>query len=110
MKTRSNSFYDEQITVAWNRTGQLLHELTELGSELGNLEVAASTLTERARTFTPAPEKHGIYTSDPNVDSRDPNEPLAILRGKLRRMAEKLDEADALLKRRRETIRALVSE
>jgi hypothetical protein len=88
----------------------LLHELTELGTDIGNLEIAATALTERARTFTPVPEKHGVYTVDPNVDSSDPRERLAVLKAKLRRMAEKLDEADALLKRRRETIRALVSE
>jgi len=108
--TRSNSFYEEQITVAWNRAGQLLAELNELGTDLANLEVAEAALTERVRTFTPAPEKHGICTIDPNVDSSDPREPLAVLKARLRRMAEKLDEAADLLEQRQEKIRALVAD
>jgi len=98
----------EDLVTVWNRSGQLIHDLTELGTELASLEITAARLSERSRTFTPAPERHGVYTVDPSADTSDPRETLAVLKERLRRTAENLQRASDLLEDRRDTIARIV--
>ena len=105
--TSSTSRIHEDLTTVWNRSGQLVHDLTELGTELASLETAVAALAERSRTFAPEPERHGIYTVDPRADTSDPRELLAVLKERLRRTANNLDCAADLLRQRRDTIRVI---
>jgi hypothetical protein len=98
----------EDLTTVWNRSGQLTHDLTELGIELASLDRMAAELTERARTFEPPRQRDGLNIVDPAVDTSDPRESLALLRERLRRTDENLEHAERLLQERRETIRAIV--
>jgi hypothetical protein len=105
--TNSASRVKEELAVAWNRSGQLVHDITELGTELASIERVAFELARQVRDFKPAVERHGIFTIDPTADTSDPRETLAILRERLRRTAENLERAEDLLKQARETIRVV---
>jgi hypothetical protein len=104
----STSRINEDLLTVWNRSGQLIHDLTELGTELASLESTAMQLTARSRTFTPAPERHGVFTVDPSADTSDPRETLAVVKERLRRAAENLERARDLLNDRRDTISRIV--
>jgi hypothetical protein len=105
--TNCASRVKEELAVAWNRSGQLVHDIGELGTELASIERSAFELIRLARNFKPAPERHGIYTVDPAADTSDPRETLAILKERMRRTAENLERAQDLLKQSRETIRVI---
>ena len=98
----------EDLLVVWNRSGQLTHDLQELGLELASLDRMAAELTERARIFEPPRQRDGYRFIDPAVDTSDPRETLAVLKERLRRTAENLEHAQRLLEERYETIRAIV--
>jgi hypothetical protein len=98
----------EDLTTVWNRSGQLTHDLTELGIELASLDRMAAELTERARKYEPPRQRDGYNFIDPAVDTTDPNETLAILKERLRRVGENLEHAKRLLGHRCEVIRAIV--
>jgi hypothetical protein len=106
--TNAVSRVTEELTTVWNRSGQLVHDLTELGVELSSLDRAAADLTERARTFEPPRQRDGYNVIDPAVDTSDPRETLAVLKERLRRTADNLEHARRLLEERCETIRAIV--
>lgn len=106
--TNSVSRVKEELVTVWNRSGQLTHELTELGLELSSLDRLAADLTERARTFASPRQRDGYTAIDPAVDTSDPRETLAILKERLRRTSENLWQAKRLLEERIETIRAIV--
>jgi hypothetical protein len=108
MKTTNSARIGEELETIWNRSGQLVYELTELGTELASLETMAAKLAERARTFTPAPERHGIYTRDPAADTSDPRETLALVKERIRRTAEILERARGLLNDQCEAIARIV--
>jgi|SRR6267143_1565884 len=107
--THPSSFYQEQITVAWNRSGQIEHELGELENDLRSLVTAVSELTERSLTFVPERKRDGLRAIDPAADTSDPRETLAVMREKLRRIEENLGRAANLLQQRRDTIRSLIA-
>ncbi len=98
--THPHTFYQEQIVVAHNRSGQIEHELGELEADLNHLVTAVAQLVERS---------DGFRAIDPAVDTSDPREILAILTEKLRRIEENLGRAANLLQQRRDTIRSLIA-
>jgi hypothetical protein len=108
MRANAVSRVSEELTTVRNRSGQLVHDLTELGSEIASLETAAAALTEGARVFAPPRQRDGYVFIDPSVDTSDPRETLAILKQGLLRTAENLEHAKQLLEARCETIRAIV--
>jgi hypothetical protein len=105
--TNLTSQVKEELTTIWNRSGQFLHDLKELGAELSSLDRAAADLTERARKYEPPRQRDGYNFIDPAVDTTDPNETLAILKERLRRVGDNLEHAKRLLDERCETIRAI---
>ena len=107
--THPHTFYQEQIVVAHNRSGQIEHEIGELEADLNHLVTAVAELVERSRTFTPERKRDGFRAIDPAVDTSDPREILAILTEKLRRIEENLGRAANLLQQRRDTIRSLIA-
>jgi hypothetical protein len=110
MRTNTNleSRVKEELLTVWNRSGQLVHDLTELGLDLASLDRMAADLTERARTFEPPRLRDGYNFIDPNVDTSNPSEILAVLKERLRRTGENLEHAKRLLEERCETIRGIV--
>jgi hypothetical protein len=103
------SMVKEELVTVWNRSGQLVHDLTELGLELASLDRLAADLLERARTFVePPPRRDGYYVVDPAVDTSDTRETILVLKERLRRTAENLEHARRLLEERCETIRTIV--
>ena len=108
MKTKHpNAFYYEEIELVWNRSGQLIADLSELGTTLTSLERGIADLTERSKTFVPPQKRDGLQTFDPTADTSDPNEVLAVLKERLRRTAENLNHAADLLGDRRGEVLAL---
>jgi hypothetical protein len=106
--TSSAGLVKEELEIVWNRSGQLVHDITQLGTNLASLERAAFELARRARDFKPEPERHGIFTVNPAADTSDPRETLAVLKQRLQRIAENLGTARNLLNQSCETIRELV--
>jgi hypothetical protein len=108
MRNNAVSRVKEELVTVWNRSGQLTHDLTELGLDLASLDRAAADLTERARNYEPPRQRDGYTAVDPAVDTSDPRETLAILKERLRRTAQNLEQAKNLLDERCETIRRIV--
>ena len=108
MKTRTSaSLVKDELAVVWNRSGQLVADVSEFLTAIASIETAAFELIRLARDFKPAPERHGIYTVDPAADTSDPRETLAILKERLLRTAENVERAEDLLRQARETIRVI---
>jgi hypothetical protein len=108
MRANAARINEELVTVR-DRSGQLIHDLTELGLDLASLNRAAAELRARVLTFVDPPRQRDGYTFvDPAVDTSDPREILSTLRERLRRTLENLEHADRLLEERRETIRGIV--
>lgn len=109
--TRSFDTDLENMATVWNRSGQLEHDLTEFCTQLDALETAAADLTQRIVEFQPAPVRHTFHGGnivDPNVDTRDPSVPLAVLKERLRRTSEKLERVNDLVGQARGTIARIV--
>ena len=106
---RDARYFRQVVQDLQNRCGQVESDVKELASQAKLVENAFDELQDQARDFSPAPQRQGLSTIDPNDSSvADPRELLDELRGYLRFAIRSLDDAAKLLPDRRATLTKLI--
>jgi hypothetical protein len=107
-KKRIRDLYADTAVIASNRSGQILHDASELKNELSSLADADQAIQKLKAGYTPAPPSR-IKISNPSLDTSDPAEHLDILRGRLRTIAANLQRAEEEIAERRKLLDTLLS-
>ena len=98
--------FQDAIASVLHNAGQCCHELTEMATNLAQIEPAVTDLRDRAGNFSPTPERQGLRAKE-NVT--DPVDELARIKARLRYVAADLDRAAVLLAERRAALAALIA-
>jgi hypothetical protein len=105
MRNRSDLFI-ELVNSVSHRGAQLIHDINECERDFKEIASIKASLEQRSREFAPA-GKSWIIEKNARVDTSNPNEQLALLRGRLRYAMEDFAKAAELLRKEREALAEL---
>ncbi len=107
-KKRIHDLYADAAVVAANRSGQILHDASELKNELSALADADLAIKKLVADYIPAPPFR-IKISNPTLDTSDPAEHRDILHGRVRTMSANLARAAEEIADRRKLCDSILS-